>query len=459
MTHRCSVLRSNNTGQLIWVSLVLIGLGACQLRAVSQQKGSSPSRWQQQNLPFRVLGITGIGSSLWACGVGEGLAVSSDGGAHWEVRRQTPAGGLLLNVGFANDQFGYAAGTGGLLLTTDDSGVTWTRHPAGDATILQVSFADKQHGLIRTPESLQFTADGGATWTAVLPSPEAPDELRAFPYTFSLVALDATHMAVMLKQGAAQYESQAFFVTEDAGKSWKVVNIPNATLYSFLRVQNRYWAVGTEVIHKDKPGGGYAVPVALFSSNGIQWDHSSNDLSACKMEMCVACTTSGCLSANGSIANIFLAETKVAYFLSSPKLRPTWAATNSSICFLGAQLECVDVLPATKPLSADGAVPAVVAPGPLGAKAPKGPRCVLCPLDQMLVDEKVQGAFTIQLQLQIAMDGTVTSVTTEGAPTPAIKSRVEQQVQGWIFEPYLKDRIPVNVNLKTNLQINVIKSR
>lgn len=459
MTHVRSSLRSIKTGNLLCVSLVLICLGACPLSAVSQPKGSNRSSWQQQNLPFRVLGITGIGSSLWACGVGEGLAVSSDGGAHWEVRRQTPGGGLLLNVGFANDQFGYAAGTGGLLLTTDDSGVTWTRHPASDSTILQVSFADKQHGLIRTPESLQFTADGGANWTAVLPGPEAPDELRTFPYTFSLVALDAMHMAVMLKQGAAQYEPQSFLVTEDAGKSWKVVSIPNATLYSFLRVQNRYWAVGTEVIHKDKPGGGYAVPVALFSSNGIQWDHSSNDLSACKMEMCVACTTSGCLSANGSIANIFVAETRVAYFPPNPKLRPTWAATNSSICSLEGQLECVEVLPTTKPVSAEGAVPAIVSPGPLGGKAPKGPRCILCPLDQMLVDEKVQGAFTIQLQLQIATDGTVTRATTEGAPTLEIKSRVEQQVQGWIFEPYLKNRIPVNVNLKTSLQINVIKSR
>ena len=91
------------------------------------------------------------------------------------------------------------------------------------------------------------------------------------------------------------------------------------------------------------------------------------DLSACKMEMCVACTTSGCLL-NGSIANIFLAETKVAYFLPNPKLRPTWAATNSSFCFLAGQLECVEVLPTTiKPVSAEGAVPsAVVLAGTLG---------------------------------------------------------------------------------------------
>ena len=67
---------------------------------------------------------------------------------------------------------------------------------------------------------------------------------------------------------------------------------------------------------------------------------------------------------------------------------------------------------------------------------------------------------TLQLQLQIATDGTVTSVTTEGAPhTGGQISGGNSSVQGWIFEPYLKDRIPVNVNLKTNLQINVIKSR
>jgi hypothetical protein len=90
---------------------------------------------------------------------------------------------------------------------------------------------------------------------------------------------------VMLKQGAAQYESQAFLSTQDSGKSWNFLDIPNVTLYSFLRVEGRYWAVGTEVIHKDQPGGGYAVPVALYSSDGEKWNHSIGDLSACKLEM------------------------------------------------------------------------------------------------------------------------------------------------------------------------------
>ena len=67
--------------------------------------------------------------------------------------------------------------------------------------------------------------------------------------------------------------------------------------------------------------------------------------------------------------------------------------------------------------------------------------------------EAVQGAYTIKLILGIAKNGTVTSVEAQGAPTPEIKSRVEQQTQQWIFEPYLKDGAPVNVN------VNVIKAR
>jgi len=47
------------------------------------------------------------------------------------------------------------------------------------------------------------------------------------------------------------------------------------------------WMVGTEAIHKDQPGGGDGVPVALYSSDGEKWDHSSNDPSSCKSQMCV----------------------------------------------------------------------------------------------------------------------------------------------------------------------------
>jgi hypothetical protein len=47
-------------------------------------------------------------------------------------------------------------------------------------------------------------------------------------------------MGIMMKEGAAQYEGQRFLVTDDSGKSWKFVAIPNTTLYSFLRVSGKY---------------------------------------------------------------------------------------------------------------------------------------------------------------------------------------------------------------------------
>lgn len=89
------------------------------------------SDWHTVDLPFRPLNVASNGSLLWACGTDEAIAVSSDAGAHWQVKHQTTDGNLLLNVEFADETFGYAAGTGGLYLTTQDGGQSWVSHSAG----------------------------------------------------------------------------------------------------------------------------------------------------------------------------------------------------------------------------------------------------------------------------------------------------------------------------------------
>ncbi len=68
-----------------------------------------------------------------------------------------------------------------------------------------------------------------------------------------------------------------------------------------------------------------------------------------------------------------------------------------------------------------------------------------------------QGAYTIKLALEIAKNGTVKTAAVDGAPTTEVKSRIEQQAQQWIFEPYLKDGVAVNVKLNTSVQVNVIR--
>jgi hypothetical protein len=424
---------------------------------VHGQEGPNSS-WRPSNAPFRVLALAGNNSSIWACGTDEGVAVSDDGGAHWQLKHQTPDGNLLLNIQFLNAKFGYAAGTGGLIVTTEDGGETWIAHSGPNATILQISFADPEHGLIRTPDALELTADGGKSWVSVSAGNDS-ETLKTFPYTYSLAAIDANHMAVMLKQGAAQYEPQTFLVTNDAGKSWQSINVPNVTLYSFLPLQGEYWAVGTEVVGKDHPGGGHAVPVALYSSDGMKWTHSTNDLSACGLEMCVACTPQGCLSSNGTITDFFGQTTTYRTFPSEPKLTPKWAATNSAMCFVGSTMMCSALAEAKRPATGEGPVPAVVAPGPLGIAPSAGPHCIFCGLDRILVDPKAQGIFTIRLSVNVAKDGTVTAVEADGAPTPLIKSSIERQAQQWLFEPYIKDGVRVDLKLNTKIQVNVVNPR
>src|SRR5260370_18576364 len=440
---------------------LLLPACVCVLLATTLAAGQeqlSPG-WHSYDFSFRVLNITSTGHLLWVCGTDETIALSSDNGTHWQVKHQVAGGGLLLNVDFADSKFGYAAGPGGLFLTTVDGGETWVPRSGISETILQVSFADLQHGLIRTAASLLFTVDGGLHWSAVSAGQNSED-IKHFTYSFSLVGLDGSHMAVMLKQGAAQYESQAFLSTQDLGKSWNLVNIPNVTLYSFLRVEGRYWAVGTEVIHKDQPGGGYAVPVALYSSEGEKWNHSTGDLSACKLEMCTVCNTQGCFSSNGLISRVFLEKTTYSAFPPDKELTPKWASTDSPVGFVVSRLQCAPLkeLPSA-PSSAGSPVPTVVGPGPLGAPIPQGPRCIVCGIDRIFIDKKAQGAYTIKLVFGIAKNGSVTSVEVQDAPTPEVKSRIELQTQQWIFEPYLKAGAPVNVKLNTSVNVNVIKPR
>ena len=441
------------------VSLALT-LFLCSLVAhpIARSQEPSNSGWHPSTTPFHVLVIASDGSSIWACGADEGIAVSGDSGTHWQVKHQAQDGNLLLSIRFANGKFGYAAGTGGSILTTEDGGENWSSHSGPNTTILQISFSDPQHGLIRTPDALEFTADGGKSWSPIFIAND-PNVLKTFPYTYSLAAIDTDHMAVMLKQGAAQYEPQTFLVTNDAGKSWKAINIPNVTLYSFLAVQGNFWTVGTEVVGKDRPSGRHAVPVALHSADGVNWSHSTNDLSACGPEMCVACTPQGCLSSNGTITDFFGQETTYRTFPSELKLTPKWAATNSAMCFVSSAVLCSVLTAAEKPATGGDPVSAVVAPGPLGVAPSAGPHCIFCEMDRILVDPKAQGIFTIRLSLDIARDGTVKAAEADGAPTPLIKSRIEQQAQQWLFEPYMKDGVRVNLKLTTGIQVDVVHPR
>jgi len=455
MKQFAATMKSDIRSLVQLVSLIL--LLSWTITSVGEEKPSSA--WSSHDFQFRVLNTTSSSGSLWICGTDDAIAVSSDDGRNWEVKHRTPDGNSLLNIDFVNDSFGYATGTGGSFLTTDDGGKTWLSLTIGRDTILQASFSDSQHGIIRTPSALLFTLDGGRH-VSVVSEGQNTDDIKHFPYTFALVALDPVHMGVMMKQGSAQYEGQRFLVSSDSGKTWSITVIPDSTIYSFLRAGGQYWAVGTQVIGKDKPGGGHAVAAAFYSSDGERWTHATSDVSACQLNMCVACKKEGCFSSNGLITNVFQEKTTYSEFPSNAALTSKWSRSNSTLCFVGSNLQCASLKQVDQAKNPEGPPsPVAVSPGPLGTATTNGPQCILCQMDRMLIDKSAQGAFTIKITLTIAKNGLVTNVESEGAPTPEIKSRIEQQAQQWLFEPYLKDGERVNVKLNTSVRVNVIKPR
>ena len=77
------------------------------------------------------------------------------------------------------------------------------------------------------------------------------------------------------------------------------------------------------------------MPVALYSSDGEKWDHSNNDLSSCKPQMCVACTRAkGASPLTAPSQMSFPSGHSYGEFATNRELTPKWTADGSSICFV-----------------------------------------------------------------------------------------------------------------------------
>ena len=241
--------------------------------------------WQTHEIGFRALDITdGTGDTLWSCGADASIAVSKDNGNHWQVRDQTKDAGLFLLIRFRGS-FGYAVGTTGFVAFTNDGGQTWTHVAIPYRDVLSASFADSSHGVLRTRAGAFQTSDG-KTWNSLLE--KYAGYFEKFRYVLSVAALDEKHVAVHLSEPPPS--GSGFLFTKDGGANWNfgsdslIQPLPQPS--SMLVEGDQYWAVGTEVVHKDKPGGGYAVPLALYSGDGDKWEHSSNDIQMCHWEGC-----------------------------------------------------------------------------------------------------------------------------------------------------------------------------
>jgi len=215
--------------------------------------GDGGKTWEYKEAPNK-LSLVALScldkSHVWASGQSGEIAFSADGGATWQlqtsgVKRQ------LLDVAFVNPQRGLAVGDFGTLLRTEDGGTTWSKIALptdlklppdvaevvdpGDVVLYGVTFADAEHAwAVGEFGVILASDDAGVTWH----QQTNPGETSLFGVSFS----DAQH-------GWAVGLEATLLTTTDGGTSWRkeTVQTPKGFLLSLYDVQvrgNYGWAVG-----------------------------------------------------------------------------------------------------------------------------------------------------------------------------------------------------------------------
>ena len=175
-----------------------------------------------------LLAVTRAGEKLVAVGDRGHVLISADQGRTW-TQSLTPTRALLTGVSFADAHHGWTVGHDGVIMATNDAGLTWTRQDSGkdlETVYLDVYFHDPNHGFaIGAYGKFVVTADGGKNWTAAKP---AEDEVHYNRIT----------------EGPGGYlylagEGGLMLVSRDGGKAWIKAELPyHGSLFGTLPLSN-----------------------------------------------------------------------------------------------------------------------------------------------------------------------------------------------------------------------------
>lgn len=416
------------------------------------------SEWRGIDLPARPLNIVESSGTLWVCGADGLIVSSSDGGATWISKHLARNGPLLLTIGFASEQFGFAAGTGGEMLLSKDGGTTWSAAKVPADVIYEASFGDEQHGIIHTLHAIYFTKDSGTTW-APIPIDFSGEELKGFTHVLSVVALNSDQMAVVLSEGNSSVYAYKLFLTRDGGAKWTGLDIPNTGLGRLSAHGGEYWFTGFEVIEKDKPGGGYGVPLIMHSADAEKWTKlprwSKHEFSTCNIQ--------GCLYWDGAGVQLPLSGAPGFWtFPAAKDVTATWAVAKGTICSIGSGLKCAPVT-TTQSMPPDVEDPSPVSPSvsapPLNAPTSKGLQCLFCEFERIVVTSDFQGVAEVQLNLRIGQNGLVERADVVHATNAGIGEKLATTARTWIFVPFIKDGAAHPVTTEVRLQVQAIRSK
>jgi photosystem II stability/assembly factor-like uncharacterized protein len=102
-----------------------------------------------------------------------------DGGISWTA---IPANWTLFSVCFVNEMTGYAVGDYGVVLCTNDGGITWAVTCTGAPSFLRsVTFTDETHGYIAGYFGTILSTNTGGSFVPVYPNKKPANEVTIYP--------------------------------------------------------------------------------------------------------------------------------------------------------------------------------------------------------------------------------------------------------------------------------------
>ncbi|HEY3295433.1 MAG TPA: YCF48-related protein [bacterium] len=179
----------------------------------------------------------------------------------WEWQRPALTGNTLNSVTFNGTGSGWAAGSGGTLLHTTDSGLTWNDYSGilpRWANVQQIVFADSLHGWAIGIRGIAFfdfssavfrTTDGGESWEE-----QTSISADGFP---SAIAFPTPAIGFMVGYASIEVPTGVLWRTTDSGDTWASTPLDSmvrARHLKFVDSQNG-WIVGGPNVLRTTDGG------------------------------------------------------------------------------------------------------------------------------------------------------------------------------------------------------------
>jgi photosystem II stability/assembly factor-like uncharacterized protein len=204
--------------------------------------------------------------------------------AQWFGGRQGQAGKDLNAVYFIDSRRGWVAGDGGVLLHTEDGGISWMPQHAGTtASVNDIYFRNKDDGYLLAGNEIFITDDGGATWKSsgrFLASDFAGAEPELYSGRFT--GKKRGWVVGSLSRGDTVVDSLVLHTTD--GTHWQRQSVPvrDELIHLDFDGEKRGWVVGNHgrILHTDDGGETWTLQTsgtsaALyhvdFRSDGLGW--------------------------------------------------------------------------------------------------------------------------------------------------------------------------------------------